>query len=111
VYDKYGTFEIDKRAYWLDESCGYFYNKKMYMFYFEENPFPIYYNFDTMKPDITASTFSEALRTKFLDEITRAPNQILMLMIMAIINLVLTIIILMQLFGVFDKLAKAGTGG
>jgi hypothetical protein len=102
-YDKYSIMYHKNHAYWVDPACMFKFKNKSYMFYMEDNPYPMTFNFDDYKPTIMSGTFSEAMRTKFLDEVTRAPNQVLIILIIVVLNLVLSIVIIAKLWGVFER--------
>jgi hypothetical protein len=105
-YGKYGETIIADKGYYVDANYIIKINRHNYIFYDEDNPFPLpiiqalaqgYF-----KAEMKSGTFAEALRTKFLDEVTRAPSQVMLVLILAGVNVLLSLVIIAKLWGVFE---------
>ena len=106
-YGKYGETIIDGHGYYVDSNYIIRIGNKNYIFYEEDSPFPLPITQSLaagyFKSEMKSGTFAEALRTKFLDEVTRAPQQVMFVLILCAVNALLSIVIIAKLWGAFDK--------
>ena len=107
VHDENNLIDYEKGKYVINKELGLFDDtyKLMTMAYIFGNPNPI--NLKNLGknqiPDIDSESLKLALKQKFVRDLLTESTRSLILMIMVGVNIIISIIIALKVFGVFDK--------